>query len=91
MHNYLYSLLFSESTISYANTISVGATMPYVRWNDFIRMYCLLPPNEIVEKYNNIVEPIFKKILGSYEYNQNLAKQRDLLLPRLMSGKLEVE
>ena len=55
VYNYLYSLLFNESTINYANTISVGATMPYVRWNDFIRMYCLLPPNEILEKYNKII------------------------------------
>lgn len=90
MHNYLYSLLFNESTINYANTISVGATMPYVRWNDFMRMYCLLPSNDILEKYNNIIEPIFTKILGSYKLKQNLSKQRDLLLPRLISGKLEV-
>lgn len=30
VYNYLYSLLFNESTINYANTISVGATMPFI-------------------------------------------------------------
>ena len=90
LHNYLYSLLFSDTTINYANTISVGATMPYVRWNDFIRMQCLLPSEKILNDYNKIISSIFKRIMNSYEYLTNLTKQRDLLLPRLMSGKLEV-
>ena len=91
LHNYLYSLLFSDTTINYANTISVGATMPYVRWNDFIRMQCLLPSEKILNDYNKIISPIFKTIMNSYEYLTNLTQQRDLLLPRLMSGKLEVK
>lgn len=91
LHNYLYSLLFSDTTINYANTISVGATMPYVRWNDFIRMQCLLPSGKILNDYNKIISPIFKTIMNSYEYLTNLTQQRDLLLPRLMSGKLEVK
>lgn len=89
-HNYLYSLLFSNTTINYANTISVGATMPYVRWNDFIRMQCLFPSEKILNDYNKIISPIFKTIMNSYKYLSNLTQQRDLLLPRLMSGKLEV-
>ncbi len=90
-HNYLYSLLFSNTTINYANTISVGATMPYVRWNDFIRMQCLFPSEKILNDYNKIISPIFKTIMNSYKYLSNLTQQRDLLLPRLMSGKLEVK
>lgn len=90
LHNYLYSLLFSDTTINYANTISVGATMPYVRWNDFIRMQCLLPSEKTLNDYNKIISPIFKTIMNSYEYLTNLTQQRDLLLPRLMNGKLEI-
>ena len=90
-HNYLYSLLFSNTTINYANTNSVGATMPYVRWNDFIRMQCLFPSEKILNDYNKIISPIFKTIMNSYKYLSNLTQQRDLLLPRLMSGKLEVK
>lgn len=89
-HNYLYSLLFSDTTINYANTISVGATMPYVRWNDFMRMQCLFPSEKILNDYNKIISPIFKTIMNSYKYLTNLTQQRDLLLPRLMSGKLEI-
>lgn len=88
---YLYLLLFQDSTINYANTISVGATMPYVRWNDFMRMQCLIPKKELLLEFNKTIEPIMKKIVGSYSFIQNLIQQRDLLLPRLMSGKLEIK
>lgn len=50
----------------------------------------LLPPIELMQQFDNEVTPIMKEIDQLAMLNQNLAKQRDLLLPRLMSGKLEV-
>ena len=38
-----------------------------------------------------IIRPLFKEVEFLYLKNDNLIKQRDLLLPRLMSGKLEVK
>lgn len=51
----------------------------------------VLYSKEIVSKFNAEVEPIFKEILMLQRTSANLIKQRDLLLPRLMSGKLEVK
>ncbi len=45
---------------------------------------------KIVENFNNVVSKYIEQILLLIKKNQNLIKQRDLLLPRLMSGKLEV-
>ena len=45
---------------------------------------------EAINHFNTQTKNIFKQILILYYKNQNLIKQRDLLLPRLMSGKLEV-
>ena len=45
---------------------------------------------KIVKEFNRINTPIFKEILKLREHNLSLIKQRDLLLPRLMSGKLAV-
>lgn len=47
--------------------------------------------DEIAKKFNATSVPIFRMILKLRENNQILSKQRDLLLPRLMSGKLEVK
>lgn len=45
---------------------------------------------DLVDEYNRRSTPFIKQILQLFRQNQNIAAQRDLLLPRLMSGKLEV-
>lgn len=45
---------------------------------------------KIVEQYNKKMTELIKQIIRLQRQNQNLATQRDLLLPRLMSRKLEV-
>lgn len=51
----------------------------------------LLPPKNILDNFEKIVKPIRDKIQKLGFENDKLIKQRDLLLPRLMSGKLEVK
>lgn len=48
------------------------------------------PTKAVLERFEEIVSPIFDEVLKLAQKNSNLAAQRDLLLPRLMSGKLEV-
>ena len=48
------------------------------------------PPKAILNAFEGYVSPIFEMIHRLVVENNNLIKQRDLLLPRLMSGKLEV-
>lgn len=50
----------------------------------------LLPPADIMWEFDFKAKTIHNQIENLAKANQNLAKQRDLLLPRLMSGKLEV-
>lgn len=50
----------------------------------------LLPPQDIMIDFSNKVEKLKAQINKIAEINDNLIKQRDMLLPRLMSGKLEV-
>lgn len=51
----------------------------------------LVPPLDLIERFENVLKPIFleKDILS--EKNEILKKTRDLLLPRLMSGKLNLD
>lgn len=50
----------------------------------------LQPGKDIMLRFDRIVEPIHRNIIGLLKAQENLVQQRDLLLPRLMSGKLEV-
>ena len=88
---YLVMLLFSEDTINYATIISVGTTMPYVRWKDFIKMPIMIPTKDIALEFNKLVSPISKSIIKLAEKNIKLREARDLLLPKLMRGEIKLE
>ena len=88
---YLLMLLFSSDTIDYATKISVGTTMPYVRWKDFVQMPILIPSKEICVKYQNIILPIINDISTLAISCEKLKEARDRLLPKLMSGEINVE
>lgn len=54
------------------------------------KMKIILPSGTLQKEYEKKVSPIFSHQQSLIEQNQILIKQRDLLLPRLMSGKLAV-
>ena len=87
---YAVMLMFSPDTVDYASQISVGTTMPYTRWKDFKNMPILIPEESCACKFGEIVCPIIEKINGSAEQVMLLQRARDRLLPKLMSGEIEV-
>ena len=70
---------------------ATGATMTNLSKCKFEKLKVLEPTNDIVIRFNTIVNPLFQQIKNLSIQNQLLTRQRDLLLPRLMSGKLEVK
>ena len=70
--------------------VATGATVPSLRLNNFNDFKVLLPKKELCSQYNEIAEKMNDEILLLKNKNELLEKQRDMLLPRLMSGKLEV-
>lgn len=82
---YLYMYLKHNTTDGYG-TSQQQITVPY-----FKKKKILLPKQDIMFKYTKLVEPLFNGIKKLKLANENLTQQRDLLLPRLMSGKLEVK
>ena len=90
MWSFLVMLLFSTDTINYATRISVGTTMPYVRWTDFVKMPVLIPSEKVCELFGAKFSPIANKTMRLAEQNILLAQARDRLLPKLISGEIEV-
>ena len=90
MWSYAVMLLFDAETIKYATKISVGTTMPYVRWKDFISMPILIPHENVTKDFNRIICPIIDRLKKISKQNINLKQARDRLLPKLMNGELEV-
>jgi type I restriction enzyme S subunit len=83
--------LHQESTISYATRHSTGTTIPYAKWVGALeKMPIVISRKEIRERYQNIVGPLLKKLLSTYGEQETLQKTRDTLLPKLLSGKLDI-
>lgn len=69
---------------------ATGATMTNLSKGKFEKLRVVDPREDLILEYHNKVHPLFNEIKSLMYQNQNLAAQRDMLLPRLMSGKLEV-
>lgn len=67
-----------------------GASQQFVGLNFMRKFKILLPTEEILFHFYQLVQPLQDERNKLHFINKNLIKQRDLLLPRLMSGKLEV-
>ena len=75
-----------EKIIANAN----GSTFLEISKGRFRKMKTLLPKDSILDSFEKKTMTIFNEIMNLEQQNQLLTRQRDLLLPRLMSGKLEV-
>ena len=91
-YSYAVLTLFQENTIAYSNQHSRGSTMPYAVWEGSLsEMPILLPSKELLSKFHNSVLPMLESICSVYFKNNNFRKTRDLLLPKLISGEIDVE
>ena len=70
--------------------IKGGSAQPKFNKTDFKNLPIYLPDDNSLEKFHKIVEPMFELIDKNNSENQYLAAMRDTLLPKLMSGELDV-
>lgn len=88
-----YSLLtfFSSHFINWSINFSNGTKMPTISWKE-VQNYSINKPTDCLLKFfDEMVFPLIKEIHLLSDKNQLLHETRDLLLPRLISGKLSVE
>lgn len=71
--------------------IVTGVAQPKISKGRLMSRKTIIPDDDTLVKFDKLIQPIFAQIKKLTDSNTNLIKQRDLLLPRLMSGKLEVK
>lgn len=84
-YTYLYLKLFNYQNLGNTSAIGNAVNSTIIK-----KMKFILPNRDLLEMFHNSAKDIFTEIKNLKYSNENLIKQRDLLLPRLMSGKLEV-
>ena len=80
-------VLFSNLNVHFAVT---GAVQKKINQRNLKSIPIILPPKEVVAKYNTVIEPLFSQRRKLEKQNRVLSALRDTLLPKLMSGEIEV-
>lgn len=79
--------LYGQSLIQ---GIKGGSAQPKFNKTDFKNLPIFLPPDDLLEQFHQIVKPMFELIDENNAEKKALTITRDTLLPRLMSGELDV-
>lgn len=85
--NYLY-LFMSDLDISGYIT---GAAQPKINQTNLNRIPIIVPRQIVLKQFNAIIDSLLIQVKNLKLKNDNLRKTRDLLLPRLISGEIDVE
>ena len=88
---YLYTLLKSlNPTFAELARNKQTTGLGHVTKEDLRRLQIVVPPLSVENEFNRIVEPILQRIRGALFEIRTLIATRDLLLPKLMSGEIQL-
>jgi type I restriction enzyme S subunit len=72
------------------NIATGGSTMPIINKSRFEEIEILIPNSDILKKFQTLMDSLNSKIEENIRQSQSLTQTRDTLLPKLMSGQLEI-
>ena len=81
-------LLVNRKLLKHAQT---GAVQPHVKPSDIHEFSLVIPPKNIIDKFQELIIDITQKRANLDKQSLILSQLRDTLLPRLMSGELEIQ
>lgn len=87
---FCYFYFQTDYVMNYLNAQGGKAAIPGINQNDVRSLYIFTPENDKVQEFGKTVFPLFTQILKNLRQNTTLTHLRDTLLPRLMSGEIEV-
>ncbi|WP_338822934.1 restriction endonuclease subunit S [Mycoplasmopsis felifaucium] len=82
------ALKFLQPVIS---NMQVGSAQPHVYAKNLNKIYTIIPDKNIISLFMKNAKPIYEHIKILKNKNNALSQQRDALLPKLMSGKIDLE
>lgn len=80
-------LLFKRTPVK---SIVTGAVQPKISQANLRSVPVVIPASKDLESFNELIKPLFDQIRQNTDQNKALAQIRDALLPKLMSGEIDV-
>lgn len=86
--NALYLWLQERDTVHAIRATNANAAQPGINQLSVGGLELVVPDSNTVGRFDRLVEPMLAEIINLAKRNQNLRRTRDLLLPRLLSGRI---
>lgn len=80
-------LLFKRTPVK---SIVTGAVQPKISQANLRSIQVVVPPQHELDAFNELIRPLFDQIRQNQDQNKALTSLRDALLPKLMSGEIDV-
>lgn len=87
-HPLIAMVTFSDEFVAQAVQTSQGTKMPRASWDVLAEYLVAIPPKDMLLKFNSVISPAINNIAVLSAKNRNLKTQRDMLLPKLISGQI---
>ncbi len=81
----------SDEFVAHATATSNGSKMPRANWTVLKEYPVAIPTSTVAARFSAVIEPAIKQMQALVFQTSNLRRTRDLLLPRLLSGQIDVE
>lgn len=80
----------SDAFVDHATQTSNGTKMPRANWKVLTKYPVVIPDAQVLSGFNGFAQPLLSQLKLLNRKNANLRAQRDLLLPKLVSGEINV-
>ena len=87
---FFFTYLLIAHSVDKLQSAAYGSVFDTITTNTFKGHYIILPIEDYIREFENMVSPIFIKMLNNRHQIRTLEKLRDTLLPKLMSGEVRV-
>lgn len=86
----LFMLFWLKENMEAVKSKANGSTFQEISKSNFKLIDISIPSVEVLQRFDEVIDPVFRKIVENVYSNLSLTQTRDTLLPKLMSGQLEV-
>ena len=87
----VFVLFWLEQHLEHIKAVAGGSTFAEISKRAFRPIPVVVPSNPVIKAYEHIVRPLYERIVANERECTSLAKARDLLLPKLVSGEIRIK
>ena len=89
-HNFSVELLYTLFSLTNVQSIITGAVQPKISQQNLKNVQIIIPDDKSILEIDSIIQPFFAEIRNRKSEIKSLTELRDSLLPKLMSGEIDV-